>query len=52
MLSFKKLPELEEWLPLEISKIFNNVSWKESIIKIHNEDINSIKKTKYFKNYI
>ena len=48
----KKLPELEEWLPLEISKIFNNVSWKESIIKIHNEDINSIKKTKYFKRLV
>ena len=49
---FKKLPELDEWLPLEISKIFNNVSWKESITKLHNEDINKIRNTKYFKRLV
>ena len=38
----KKIPDLDEWLPAEISKIFENVSWKESIIKIHNNDINLI----------
>ncbi len=45
----KNLPDLDEWLPVEISKIFDNVSWKESIIKIHNNDINLVRSSKYFK---
>ncbi len=49
---FKKIPDLEEWLPPEISKIFNNVSWKESIIKIHNDDLNINKSSKYFKRLV
>ena len=36
---FKNLPNLNEWYPPEISKSFDHVSWKESIIKIHKEDI-------------
>ena len=49
---FKKLPDLEEWLPTEISNFFDNVSWKESIIKIHNNDINLIRSSKYFKRLV
>ena len=35
----QNLPELEEWLPKEVSSLFDNVSWKECIIKIHKEEI-------------
>ena len=45
----KNLPDLDEWLPKDVTKIFNNVGWKDSIIKLHNEDVNKIKNTKYFK---
>ncbi len=31
-----KLPDLEEWLSNEILNKFNNLSWKESVIKLHN----------------
>jgi len=30
-----KLPDLNEWLNEDVLKKFNNVSWKESILKIH-----------------
>ncbi len=49
---FKKLPDLEEWFPKEVSKIFNHASWKESILKLHNEDIGIIRNTKYFKRLV
>ncbi len=49
---FKKLPNLEEWLPNEVSRIFNNVSWKESIIKLHKEDINVVRNTTHFKRLV
>ena len=32
----KKIPNLKEWHSKNIMKNFNNVSWKESIEKIHN----------------
>ena len=31
-----KLPDLKEWHSLEILKNFNNISWKNSIIELHN----------------
>ena len=31
----KKLPNLDEWLSKDILKKFNNISWKESILKLH-----------------
>ena len=31
-----KLPDLDEWLSNEILNKFNNLSWKESVIKLHN----------------
>ena len=49
---FKKLPELDEWLPKDVLKIFDHVSWKESIIKLHREDINSIKNSNYYKRLV
>ena len=49
---FKNLPNLNEWYPSEISKSFDHVSWKESIIKIHKEDIKNIRDTKYFKRLV
>ena len=48
----QNLPDLEEWLPKEISSLFNKVSWKESVIKIHKEDITKIKDTDYFKRLV
>ncbi|MDC3082153.1 ATP-dependent DNA helicase RecG [Candidatus Pelagibacter sp.] len=49
---FQNLPELDEWLPKEISSLFDNVSWKECIIKIHKEEITKIRDTKYFKRLV
>ena len=49
---FQNLPDLEEWLPKEVSDLFDNVSWKECIIKIHSEKITKIRDTKYFKRLV
>ena len=31
----EKLPNLDEWLSKDVLKKFNNISWKESILKLH-----------------
>ncbi len=49
---FQNLPDLEEWLPKEVSALFDNLSWKECIIKIHKEEITKIRDTKYFKRLV
>ena len=49
---FQNLPDLDEWLPEEISNLFDNVSWKECVIKIHTEEITKIKDTKYFRRLV
>ena len=49
---FQNLPDLNEWLPKNICKIFDNVSWKESIIKLHEEEISKVRNTKYFKRLV
>ncbi len=49
---FQNLPDLEEWLPKEVSSLFDNLSWKECIIKIHKEEITKIRDTKYFKRLV
>ena len=49
---FKNLPDLDEWLPKEISNLFDNVSWKECVIKIHKEEITKVKDTKYFRRLV
>ncbi len=49
---FQNLPELEEWLPQSISSLFNHVTWKECVIKIHKEEITKVRSTKYFKRLV
>ncbi len=49
---FQNLPELEEWLPQTISSLFNHVTWKECVIKIHKEEITKVRSTKYFKRLV
>ena len=49
---FQNLPELEEWLPKEVSNLFDNVPWKECVIKIHKEEITKIRNTKYFRRLV
>ena len=41
----QNLPELEEWLPKQVSCLFDNITWKECIIKIHKEEITKIRNT-------
>ncbi len=48
----QNLPELEEWLPKSISNLFENVTWKECILKIHQEEIIKIRNTKYFRRLV
>ena len=45
---FQNLPDLDEWLPKEISNLFDNVTWKECVIKIHKEEITKIRRYKIF----
>ncbi len=49
---FQNLPELEEWLPETVLCLFNNVTWKESVIKIHKEEITKIQNSKYFRRLV
>ena len=35
----ENVPNLNEWLEPNISKLFKNISWKESVIKLHNYKI-------------
>ena len=48
----EKLPDLKEWLSPRIANLFNNIRWKESIVKLH--DYNNIGKhnTKFFKRLV
>ena len=48
----KNIPDLDEWLDDHIKKKFNNVNWKESILKIHSLDTNDIIKSDYYKRLI
>ena len=32
----KNLPDLDEWLSIDVLKKFKNISWKESVLKLHN----------------
>ncbi len=34
----KNLPNVDEWLSNKILKKFNNISWKESVLKLHNPE--------------
>ena len=47
-----KLPNLDEWHSKEVLKKFNNVRWKDSIIKIHKENFDKIKNSNFLKRLI
>tara|TARA_B100001250_G_scaffold232524_2_gene199667 strand:- start:309 stop:2351 length:2043 start_codon:yes stop_codon:yes gene_type:complete len=48
----KIIPNLKEWHSKKIMKNFNNVSWKESIEKIHNFEFEKINNSDYLKRLI
>ena len=48
----QNLPELNEWLPQVVLSLFDNVTWKECVIKIHKEEITKIRNTKYFRRLV
>ena len=48
----QNLPDLDEWLTQEMSNLFDNVTWKECVIKIHKEEITNIRNTKYFRRLV
>ena len=45
---FQKLPNLDEWLDEDVHKKFDNISWKDAIIKLH--DPKNVKKKGNFLN--
>ena len=45
----KNVPDLEEWHDTEVLKKFNNISWKESILKLHDPKSSNKKNSKFFK---
>ena len=47
-----KLPDLDEWLNDDIKKKFNNIKWKEAILKIHTLDTKEILNSKYYKRLV
>ena len=49
---FKKIPTLKEWHNKDLLKNFNNVTWNESIIKIHTCEYEKLKKSNYLKRLI
>ncbi len=48
----KELPDLDEWLNDDIKKKFNNIKWKDAIIKIHSLDTKEILKSNYYKRLV
>ena len=48
----KELPDLDEWLNDDIKKKFNNIKWKDAILKIHSIDTKEILKSKYYKRLV
>ncbi len=48
----KKLPDLDEWLNDDIKKKFNNIKWKDAILKIHSLDTKEILKSKHYKRLV
>jgi len=49
---FKKIPILKEWHSKNLLKKFNNVTWNESIKKIHDLDYEKIKNSHYLRRLI
>ena len=48
----KELPDLDEWLNDDIKKKFNNIKWKDAILKIHSLDTKEILTSKYYKRLV
>ena len=48
----KELPDLDEWLNDDLKKKFNNINWKDAILKIHSLDTKEILKSKYYKRLV
>ena len=48
----KELPDLDEWLNDDIKKKFNNIKWKDAILKIHSLETKEILKSKYYKRLV
>ena len=48
----KELPDLDEWLNDDIKKKFNNIKWKDAILKIHSLGTKEILKSKYYKRLV
>ena len=48
----RELPDLDEWLNDDIKKKFNNIKWKDAILKIHSLDTKEILKSKYYKRLV
>ena len=36
--ALNNIPDLKEWHSRQVTRKFNNISWKEAILKIHNPD--------------
>ncbi len=49
---FKNMPVLKEWHNEEILNYFNNVSWDQSIRKIHSEEIENLQNSDYLRRLI
>ena len=49
---FKNMPVLKEWHNAEILNYFNNVSWDQSIRKIHSEEIENLQNSDYLRRLI
>jgi len=49
---FKNIPNLNEWHSKNLLKKFNNVTWNESIKKIHDLDYEKIKNSHYLRRLI
>ena len=49
---FKKIPTLNEWHSKNLLKKFNNVTWNESIKKIHSNDFEKLKNSHYLRRLI
>ncbi len=48
----KELPDLDEWLNEDIKRKFNNIKWKDAILKIHSLDTKEILKSKHYKRLV
>jgi len=48
----KKIPDIKEWHNKELIKKFNNVSWKQSVEKIHSFDYKKLENSNYLRRLI